>query len=157
MLRILLLAALIPACRPAEARPESRSTLTGTAQFPTDLPTTHNGTVRMTITGNAEVSDNCRTSGDQSFIAAYDGNLVVGDDGQYTASLYPAPISLASGCRPTAIRNIHQITNISVDAQLGDEVGHGTLNYQNLAAIDGDELQAGAFDDLMADLTFTRP
>ena len=156
MLRILLLAALIPACRSAQARPESRATLTGTAHFPTDLPTTHDGSVRMTITGTAEVSDDCRTSGDQNFTAAYDGNLVVGDDGGFTASLYPAPLSLANGCRATEIRNIHQITNISVDAQLGDEVGHGTLTYQNLAAIDGSELQAGAFDELMADLTFTR-
>jgi hypothetical protein len=157
MLRILLLAALLPACRSAQARPESRATLSGTARFPTDLPLTHEGTVRMTITGTAEVSDDCETSGDQSFIAAYDGNLVVGDDGQFTASLYPAPIALASGCRPTEIRNVHQIANISVEAQLGDEVGHGALTYQNLTAIDGDELQAGAFDELMANLTFTRP
>jgi len=41
MLRILLLAALIPRCRSADARPQSRATLTGARHFATDLPTTH--------------------------------------------------------------------------------------------------------------------
>jgi hypothetical protein len=49
------------------------------------------------------------------------------------------------------------VTSIEISAQLGDEVGHGRLTYQNLAAIDGDELNAGAFDELVGELTFTRP
>jgi hypothetical protein len=156
--RMLLLAALIPACRAAEARPESRATLAGTAQFPTDLPTTDHGTVRLTIRGSAEVSDDCKTSSNQNFVATYDGELVVQPDGQFNSSLYPTSptVALANGCSATQIHNVNQVTSIAIDAQLGDEVGHGGLTYQNLAAVDGDELNAGAFDELVGELTFTR-
>ena len=155
---MLLLAALIPACRAAEARPESRATLAGTAQFPDALPTTDHGSVRLTVRGSAEVSDDCKTSGDQNFVGTYDGELVVQPDGQFNASLYPtsASVALANGCSASQIHTVHQVTSIEIDAQLGDEVGHGALTYQNLAAIDGDELNAGAFDELAGELTFTR-
>jgi hypothetical protein len=155
---ILLLAAL-SACRSAEARPESKATLTGTAQFPNELPTTDHGSVRLTIRGTAEVSDDCKTSGDQNFVATYDGELIVQPDGQFNSSLYPGSptVALANGCSATQIRNIHQLTSIEISAQLGDEVGRGTLTVQNLAAVDGDELNAGAFDELVGEITFTRP
>jgi hypothetical protein len=158
MTRMMLLLVALSACRAAEARPESRTTLTGTAQFPNDLPTTDRGSVRLTLRGTAEVSDDCKTSSDQSFVATYDGQLIVQPDGHFDASLYPTSptVALASGCTATDIRNIRQVS-IELDAQLGDEVGRGTLTYQNLAAIDGDELQAGAFDELAGELTFTRP
>ena len=156
--RMLLLAALIPACRAAEARPESKATLSGVAQFPDALPTTDHGSVRLTIRGSAEVSDDCKTSGDQNFVATYDGELIVQPDGQFNSSLYPtsSTVALANGCTATQIRNVHQVTSIELDAQLGDEVGRGTLTVQNLAAVDGDELNAGAFDELVGELTFTR-
>jgi hypothetical protein len=156
---MLLLAALIPACRAAEARPESRATLAGTAQFPNELPTTDRGTVRLTIRGIAELSDDCKTSGDQSFVATYDGELIVQPDGHFDSSLYPTSptIALESGCSATQIHNVHQVTSIEIGAELGDQVGRGALTYQNLAAIDGDELNAGAFDELVGELTFTRP
>ena len=157
--RMMLLLAALSACRAAEARPESRTTLTGTAQFPTELPTTDRGTVRLTIRGTAEVSDDCKTSGDQDFVATYDGELIVQSGGQFNASLYPTSptVALANGCGATQIRNIHQVTSIEIAAELGDQVGRGTLTYQNLAAIDGAELEAGAFDELVGELTFTRP
>ena len=154
--RMLLVAALIPACRAADARPESKATLVGTAQFPNEVPTTDHGSVRLTINGTAEVSDDCKTSGDQNFTATYDGQLIVQPDGRFNANLFPSALNLADGCRATAIRQIDQIANIQLGAQLGDQVGFGALSYQNLAAIDGDELQAGAFDELAGDLTFTK-
>ncbi|MFT3695019.1 MAG: hypothetical protein QM831_17915 [Kofleriaceae bacterium] len=156
-MRFLLLALLIPACREADAqRPSSKATLQGHAQFPQDLPTTHDGTVRLTIRGTAEVSDDCKTSAEQNFEATYDGALTVEPDGQFQAALYPNPIQLANGCSASSIRNL-AISSIDLSAQLGDEVGRGQLTYQNLASIDGDELRAGAFDDLAGELTFTRP
>lgn len=155
-MRYLLLLALIPACREADAqRPSSKATLVGQAQFPQDLPTTHDGTVRMTIRGTAEVSDDCRVSADQNFEATYDGALTVQPNGQFQAALYPDGIQLANGCNVSSIRNL-AIQSIDLSAQLGDEVGRGSLTYQNLSAIDGDELRAGAFDQLDGELTFTR-
>ena len=154
--RILLLAALIPACRPADAaRPESRATLSGQAQFPGDLPTTHDGNVRMTIRGLAEINDSCKGDGDQSFTATYDGHLVVQPDGRFDASLYPNPITTGSGCVAEDIR-VEHIDSVTLESQLGDEVGTGNLNYQTLTAIDGDELKNGAFDDLVGELVFNR-
>src|SRR3569832_3036273 len=97
--RMLLLAALIPACKAAHAdRPESRATLSGTARFPTDLPTTHDGNVRMTVHGLAEISDSCNSDGDQNFTATYDGHLVVHPDGCFVVSLFLFSFSFASGC-----------------------------------------------------------
>jgi hypothetical protein len=154
--RILLLAALIPACRPADAaRPESRATLSGQAQFPSDLPTTHDGNVRMTIRGLAEINDSCKGDGDQNFTATYDGQLVVQPDGRFDASLYPNPITTASGCIAQDIR-VEHIDSVTLESQLGDEVGIGNLNYQTLTAIDGDDLKNGAFDDLVGELVFNR-
>ena len=158
-MKYLLLLAALSACHAAEARPESKATLTGAARFPADLPTTDRGTVRLTLRGSAEVSDDCKQSGDQDFVATYDGTLIVQPDGQFNASLFPSSptVVLANGCTATSIRNIHQLTAIEITAELGDEVGRGSLTNQNLAAIDGDELNAGAFDELVGELTFTRP
>ena len=154
--RMLLLAAVIPACKAAHAdRPESRATLSGTAHFPTDLPTTHDGNVRMTVHGLAEISDSCNSDGDQNFTATYDGHLVVQPDGRFDASLYPNPITTASGCVANDIR-VEHLDSIQLEATRGDETGTGTLTYQNLAAVDGDELKNGAFDDLVGELVFNR-
>jgi len=152
--RILLLAALVPACKAAEAeRPESHATLSGTAQFPTDLPTTHDGNVRMTVRGLAEINDNCHGGGEQTFDATYDGHLVVQPDGRFDAALYPNPVTTASGCVADDIR-VERVDGIQLEAQLGDEVGTGALTFQNLAAVDGDQLKNGAFDDLVGELVF---
>ncbi|HEY0253342.1 MAG TPA: hypothetical protein VGC41_17530 [Kofleriaceae bacterium] len=153
---LLLLAALVPACKAAEAqRPESRTTVIGQAQFPGELPTTHDGTLRLTIRGTAEVSDDCRVSGDQAFVATYDGGLTVQPNGQFNAALAPSGIQLANGCNANQIRNL-AISSIELGAQLGDEYGAGSLTYQNLSAIDGDELRTGSFDELAGELTFNR-
>ena len=153
--RMLLLAALIPACRAAEARNESRATLTGTAQFPGDLPTTRSGTVQMTVRGLGDISDSCKGSGEQQFVATYSGALTVDPAGRFTAPLYPNGVMVGNNCAAQDIR-IEQISSITLGAQLGDEVGAGELTFQNLAAVDGDELKAGAFDELNGSLTFTR-
>jgi hypothetical protein len=154
--RILLLAALVPACRSASAaRPESRATLSGQAQFPTDLPTTHDGTVRMTISGLGEINDNCHGEGNQNFTATYDGNLTVQPDGRFDAALFPNPVTTGSGCVADDI-HVERIDNIKLEAQLGDEVGIGNLTYQTLTAVDGDELKNGAFDDLVGEMVFNR-
>lgn len=154
--RILLLAALVPACKEAHAdRPESRATLSGTAQFPGDLPTTHDGNVRMTIHGHGEITDTCNLSGSQMFTATYDGRLVVQPDGHFEASLYPNPINTSNGCVADDIHDDH-VDSIQLEAQLGDEVGTGNLSYQTLTAVDGNELKSGAFDDLVGELVFNR-
>jgi len=158
MLRLaLLLAALVPACRAADAaRPESRATLSGTAQWAGDLPTTRSGTVRLTIRGFGEVGDDCRGGGDMAFTATYTGALEVQADDRYSVALYPEAITAGTGCSANEIRP-ERIDKIQLDAQLGDEVGYGTLGYQTLTAIDGDDLKSGTFDELAGDLVFTRP
>jgi hypothetical protein len=154
--RILLLAALIPACKAAHAdRAESRATLSGQAHFPTDLPTTHDGNVRMTIHGVADIDDSCKGDSNQSFTATYDGHLVVQPDGHFDAQLYPNPIITGSGCTAENLDSAH-IDSITLESQLGDEVGTGNLTYQTLSAVDGDELRNGAFEDLVGELVFTR-
>jgi hypothetical protein len=132
--------------------------VSGTARFPADPPTTNTGTLRLTIRGLAEINDSCRGSGNQRFTATYDGQLEVQPDGQFTAALYPtAPaVTVSSGCSAEDIR-VEQISSVQLDAQLGDEVGTGGLAFQTLTAVDGDELKAGSFDDLVGQLTFTRP
>ena len=155
--RILFLAALIPACKAAHAdRPESRATLSGTAQFPDELPTTHDGNVRMTIKGHGEITDSCNNSGSTQFTATYDGQLVVQPDGRFDAALYPNPIITANGCNADDLREDH-VDDITLEAALGDETGSGRLTYQNLTAVDGDELKTGAFDDLVGELVFRKP
>ena len=154
---MLLLAALVPACKAAQAdRPESHATLSGTAQFPDELPTTHDGNVRLTIKGHGEITDSCNNSGSTMFTATYDGQLVVQPDGRFDAALYPNPIVTANGCAADDLHDDH-VDTIQLDATLGDETGTGTLTYQNLAAVDGDELQKGAFDDLVGELIFRKP
>jgi len=154
---MLLLAALVPACKAAQAdRPESHATLSGTAQFPDELPTTQDGNVRMTIRGHGEITDNCNNSGSTMFTATYDGELVVQPDGHFAAALYPNPIVTANGCSADELREDH-VDNITLEATLGDETATGTLTYQNLAAVDGDELKKGAFDDLVGELIFRKP
>jgi len=154
---MLLLAALVPACKAAQAdRPESHTTLSGTAQFPNDLPTTYDGSVRMTIKGHGKVTDSCNNSGSTMFTATYDGQLVVQPDGRFDAALYPNPIVTANGCAAGDLHEDH-VDTIQLDATLGDEVGTGNLNYQTLTAVDGNELQKGAFDDLVGELIFRKP
>jgi hypothetical protein len=157
MTRIALCLFALAACRTAEsARAESRATLVGTASFVGDSPTTDRGRVRMTVRGIAEaVDDTCRSSGPQRFVATYDGDLVVHGDGTFQSALYPNLILTGDGCIVTRLR-VAQIDTIDLDGQLGDMVGHGALRFQNLAAVDGDELLAGAFDELDGDLTFAR-
>ena len=153
--RILFLAALVPACRAAEAREESRATLTGTAQFAGDLPTIRSGTVQMTVRGVGDINDSCNGSGEQQFVASYAGALTVDPAGRFTAPLYPGGVTVGNNCVAQDIR-IEQISSITLAARLGDEAGAGELTFQNLAAVDGDELKAGAFDELEGSLTFTR-
>jgi hypothetical protein len=146
--RILLIAALVPACRAAQARDESRATLTGKAQFPGELPTTHNGSVQMIVTGVGEINDSCKGSGRQQFVATYAGALTVDPDGSFTSPLYPKGVLVAENCVAQDLR-VEQIGSIKLAAELGDEVGTGELVFQNLAAADGDELKGA--------LVFTRP
>jgi len=109
----------------------------------------------MTIRGFGEVSDDCRGGGDMAFTATYRGNLEVQADDRYTVALYPEGVVAGTGCAAASIRP-ERVDAIQLDAQLGDEVGTGTLSYQTLSAVDGDELKTGNFDDLAGDLVFTR-
>jgi hypothetical protein len=154
---IVCLLAALTACRAAEgARAESRATLVGSATFVGDPPTTDRGHVRMTVRGVAEtLDDTCRSSGPQQFSATYDGDLAIASDGTFTVALYPNPIATAGGCIATRLRVDH-VDGIDLEGQLGDELGRGALRFQNLAAVDGDELLAGAFDELAGDLVFGR-
>lgn len=152
----LLLVALVPACRAADAaRTESRATLSGTAQWASDLPTTRSGTVRMTIRGYGEVGDDCKGGGDMAFTATYTGALDIQTDDHYSVALFPEAVVAGTGCTASSIR-VERIDAIQLDAQVGDETGYGTLTYQNLAAVDGDDLKSGNFDELAGDLVFTR-
>ncbi len=109
----------------------------------------------MTVRGLAEINDSCKGSGEQQFVATYTGALTVDPDGRFTAPLYPQGVMVGNGCVAQDVR-IEQISSVTLGAQLGDEVGAGELSFQNLAAVDGDELKAGAFDELNGTLTFNR-
>ena len=152
-MRTLLLLAVV-ACRPAEgARPESRATVSGVATFTNGPVATDTGSIAMTIRGTAEDMDNACRSDQREFIATYDGNLALDGNGAFTAALYPRSIVTPDNCMVTSLR-VEHIDAITLDAQLGDRAGRGALTYQNLAAVDGDELRTGAFDDLVGTLDF---
>lgn len=89
---------------------------------------------------------------EQQFVARYSGALTVAPDGRFTAPLYAKGVTVGNNCVAQDIR-IEQISSITLGAQLGDEAGAGELTFQNLAAVDGDELKAVYGDKLDRSLT----
>jgi hypothetical protein len=143
----------IAACRPADAaRPESHSTLTVNATFIGVAPASEQGTIRMTVRG---IGDTAECGGRRTFSATYDGTLAHQRDATYVAQLYSASPTIATddGCSVPDL-HVEQVSSTQLDARLGDLVGTGTLTFQTLTAVDGDELTDGKFDDLHGDVTF---
>jgi hypothetical protein len=156
-----LIAAACLACgKRAAAQPESQAALVGHASFPPWSPSLaqpQQGSVRVIVHGQGEIDDNCPDADAGQFVAEYDGTLAVATDGSFEAALVPfsPPIATPAGCRVTSV-DVHRIDSVAVAAQLPalELEGDGWLTFQNLGAVDRDELEAGDLGNLYARIVF---
>jgi hypothetical protein len=144
----------------AVAQPESHSMLLGHASFPVwsaPLAQAQQGSVRVTLHGEGDIDDDCPDRDAGQFVAEYDGALSVAPDGTFEAALAPfsPPIATPVGCRVTSLE-VHRIDSVVILAELPalQMEGEGSLVFQNLGAVDLDELQAGDFGELYARIAF---
>lgn len=139
----------------ARGGPESKARLFGNVMTPVAVSEAVTGSVWLIVRGAGDISDDCADAARREFVAEYFGELELSPDGTFEAKLVPAepPVATPTGCPVTSL-DVERVGPIAIAAEIPELAleGTGWLTFQTLTAVDNDDLQAGAFDDLAATL-----